>query len=60
MKPIQLIAKALMVAGLTTATLGRFGGEYQVKVNSVEEVFKAEAVAEMVKATYGLTLYVAF
>lgn len=60
MSQIKLIATYLAAAGLTNATLGRWHGDFKVQVTTIDEVFKAEEVATLVKAKFGLDLYVAF
>lgn len=60
MKPIQLLALALATAGLTTAKIEKVCGDFRVRVNSVAEVFIAEAVVAEFNATYGYQADVAF
>jgi hypothetical protein len=59
MKPLQLVALNLAARNIT-GKLEQFGDEFQIRVTTIDDVFKAEAVAKKLQERFGLTLYVAF
>lgn len=60
MKPIQLLALALIRANLTNTTIEKCCGEFRVRVSSVADLFAAEAVVAEFNRTYGYDADVAF
>lgn len=60
MKPIQLLALALVAANLTAVKIEKCCGEFRVRVSSVAEVAVAEAVVAEFNARFGYDADVAF
>jgi hypothetical protein len=58
--PATLIRNCLALNGVMPTTVERFGDEYQVRVTSVADVFRAESVARKLLAIYGIEVIVAF